>query len=165
MHLCGLFLFEAPRSDCLDLLPKASIRNDSQIDLVCSCDPIRLDDHHADTGAIRVIAVFVTPISKSEKCCWTTSSAAIMPVPIWSAHSGRTASSWNAVSPSLAESIGDRVENSDGHQAASFSYMLSMMRRSSWSISFHALRRFTAQNTSLYPSILSKICCRFYSLR
>ena len=63
-HLCRLFLIEAPRSDCLDLPPKASVRNDSQIDLVCSCDPIRLDDRHADTGAIGVIAVFVAPSFK-----------------------------------------------------------------------------------------------------
>ena len=60
VHLGGLFLFDAPRSNCLCLLrPQASVRNDSQIDLVCSCDPIRLDDCHADTGAIGVIAVFV----------------------------------------------------------------------------------------------------------
>ncbi len=60
-HLCGLFLFDAPPFDRLYLPPKASVRNDSQIDLVCSCDPIRLDDRHSDTGAIGVIAVLVAP--------------------------------------------------------------------------------------------------------
>ena len=44
VHLCGLFLFDAPRSNCLCLRAQASVRNDSQIDLVCSCNPIRLDD-------------------------------------------------------------------------------------------------------------------------
>ena len=61
VHLCGLFLFDAPRSNCLCLRAQASVRNDSQIDLVCSCNPIRLDDCHADTGAIGVVAVFVAP--------------------------------------------------------------------------------------------------------